>query len=99
MRASATVCPGSNSTVADSFPTVTRAVAAEDPADDPAAAISMRTVAMPRSPSIVTVGCTESSRTPDQLCRETGRQRPTVATSGPQSQPKLQAILRMELYG
>ncbi len=47
----------------------------------------------------VTSGRTAASRAVSHRCRVTGRQMPAVTSSGPQSQPKLQAILRTTLKG
>nr|WP_256076125.1 hypothetical protein [Streptomyces sp. BpilaLS-43] len=53
------------------------------------------TPASSRSPSTLT----EAMRWPLQDSRATGRQMPEVTRVGPQSQPKLQAALRMKAYG
>lgn len=42
---------------------------------------------------------TDAMRGPLHVSRATGRQMPEVTSVGPQSQPKLQAILRMKAYG
>ena len=44
-------------------------------------------------------GITRASRATLQRSSRTGFHNPAVRMSGPQSQPKLQAILRMKLYG
>ena len=49
------------------------------------------------SPSTVTTGRTAAERAPDQACSVTGFHIPTEAASSPQSQPKLQAALRMRV--
>ena len=51
------------------------------------------------SPSIVTSGRTDASRAVRQRSSRTGFQMPAVCRSGPQSQPKVHAILRTMLNG
>lgn len=53
----------------------------------------------PSRPSMVTSGRTVASRAVDQACRPISCQMPAVTSVGPQSQPKLQAILRMKWNG
>ena len=47
----------------------------------------------------VAVGRNAANRAPDHVSSHTGLQIPEVVRRGPQSQPKLHAILRMKLYG
>ena len=52
----------------------------------------------PRAPgSTVTCGRTSASRAVDHCSRPIGPAMPLVTSTGPQSQPKLQAILRIAL--
>ncbi len=53
----------------------------------------------PCVPVTVTRGRTRSIRAVDQCSSRAGRQIPAVTTVGPQSQPKLHAILRMYWNG
>jgi hypothetical protein len=73
--------------------------AATDTSAEEAPAHSRSTCALstPSVPSTSTSGRTAAIRTPDQLSRPIGRQMPLVATSMPQSQPKLLAVLRSAL--
>jgi hypothetical protein len=59
----------------------------------------MWTSTCPVRPVTVTSGRTVFSRAVDQVCSPIGCQMPAVTSVGPQSQPKLQAILRMKLNG
>ncbi|GAA3414450.1 hypothetical protein GCM10018952_34990 [Streptosporangium vulgare] len=53
----------------------------------------------PSGPSVLTSGRTDAILAPLHECSPMGRQMPEVTTDGPQSQPKLQAVLRMNWYG
>lgn len=64
----------------------------------PSPSTSVRTVTTPSVPSTVITGRTAASR-PVVTSRRAGRQSPAVTSEGPQSQPKLQAILRMKFDG
>ena len=68
-------------------------------AGDPDRSTVTWTVSRPVVPSTVATGRTDASRATDHDSSVTGRQMPLVAVSGPQSQPKLHAILRIALYG
>ena len=57
------------------------------------------TLTRPVDSSTTTTGRTVANRAVLQACRDTGFQMPTDAASNPQSQPKLQAALRMALKG
>ena len=61
---------------------------------DSALATSIIAVSLPVPSTTSTSGRTAAIRAPDQDSSRTGRQIPAPAIVGPQSQPKLQAILR-----
>ena len=72
-----------------------------DTVSGPSAARSTSTCTetRPVPPSTVTSGRTRASRAVDHASRPIGCQMPAVTSVGPQSQPKLQADLRMKLNG